>query len=490
LADHVIEHGIDGPGRFRAARDLILRRPPRIARRAGDDPADEASLVRPGEKASDAARRLAVRLDGTVLAIQGPPGTGKTWTGARMVLDLVAEGRRVGVTAQSHKVIANLLEAIVRAAAEAGADVRVGQRVDAEDPAADDRVARIGSNEVALAGLADGTFQVVGGTSWLWARLEMEGAVDVLFVDEAGQVSLATVCAVAAAADSVVLLGDPNQLPQVSQGTHPGGAGASALEHLIGDAKTIPPDRGLFLGTTYRLHPEVNAYVSDAFYEGRLATDAANAVQGLAGGERPLSGTGIRFVPIEQAGAGNRSREEATWIAEAIERLVGRDWTDREGAHRRLEAADVLVVAPYNAQVAEIAAAVHARLGVRPNVGTVDKFQGREAPVAIYSMTTSSPDEAPRDFEFLYSGNRLNVAISRARGLAILVASPELLRVACRTPEQMRLVNALCRLVEVAREQAGPATPPAGLEPAADAAAGGASPEREERYEVLDLGLA
>jgi uncharacterized protein len=310
----------------------------------------------------------------------------------------------------------------------------------------------------------------------------MEASVDVLFVDEAGQASLATVAAVAGAADSVVLLGDPNQLPQVSQGVHPEGAGASALEHVVGDAKTIPPDRGLFLDRTYRLHPRVNDYVSEAFYEGRLETDPDNARQALGDGS-PVGGVGIRHVPLAHVGASNRSRDEAAWIAEAIAGLVGRPWTDRHGVTRPMRVADVLIVAPYNAQVAEIARTVEQRLGAAPNVGTVDKFQGREAPVAIYSMTTSSPDDAPRDFDFLYSGNRLNVAVSRARGLAVLLATPALLRVACRTPEQMRLVSALCRLVEVAAAQ----------EDERDGGNGGSSaaalPERVERFEPLELGL-
>jgi uncharacterized protein len=156
---------------------------------------------------------------------------------------------------------------------------------------------------------------------------------------------------------------------------------------------------------------------------------------------------------LSHAGDGNRSREEAEWVVATIEALHGRAWTDRDGNVRPLDIPDILVVAPYNAQVAEIARLAEDRLGALPNVGTVDRFQGREAPVAIYSMTTSTPEEAPRDLEFLYSGNRLNVAISRARGLAVLVASPDLLRVACRTPEQMRLVNKLCRYVEIATEQ-------------------------------------
>ena len=449
LADHVIANGLEGPGPYRAARDLVLGLAPRIDGIESGDP-----LVPEGADATATARALALRLEDTVLAIQGPPGTGKTYTAARMILDLVARGSRVGVTAQSHRVIENLLEAVVDAATKEGRVLSIGHRNDGDDERpAPAGIERIADTKMIPGGLAEHRWDVVGGTSWVWARKDMEDAVDVLFVDEAGQVSLATVCSVAATARSVVLLGDPNQLPQVSQGTHPEGAGASALEHLVGDARTIAPDRGLLLGTTYRLHPDVNAFVSDAFYEGRLETAPGNERQRVADGE-PVGGTGIRHVPIEHDSASNRSPDEAAWIAEAIAGLVGRDWTDAQGEVHALTADDVLVVAPYNAQVAEIDRAVKAKLGRHANVGTVDKFQGREAPVAVYSMTTSSPDDAPRDLEFLYSGNRLNVAVSRARGLAVVLANPELLNVACHGPEQMRLVNALCRLVEVAGAQA------------------------------------
>ena len=474
LADHVTARGIEGPGPYRAIRDLLLRRPPRATLQP-----EGAPLVRPGETPLEAARRIVVGLDESVLPIQGPPGTGKTYSGARMVLDLVAAGRRVGVTAQSHRVIANFLEAVADAAVEEGRIVRIIHRCDdPDDASAYEAVARAGSNEALAARLHAGDVDVVGGTSWLWAREDMAGSIDVLFVDEAGQLSLATVCSVGGAARSLVLLGDPNQLPQVSQGTHPEGAEASALEHLLDGARTIAADRGLFLATTYRLHPDVNAFVSDAFYEGRLLPDAANERQALDPGI-PVGGTGVRFVGLPHSGGRNRSREEADWVVTAIEALRGRPWTDRKGRQRTLDVPDVLVVAPYNAQVAEIANRALERLGVLPNVGTVDKFQGREAPVAIYSMTTSSPEDAPRDLEFLYSGNRFNVAISRARGLAVLVASPELLRVACRSPEQMRLVNAFCRYVEIASRQA-----------AEDAAAAVVTPVGPSVAEgILTLGL-
>ncbi|MEO8208530.1 MAG: TM0106 family RecB-like putative nuclease [Chloroflexota bacterium] len=445
IADAAIESGLAGLTRYPAGRDALLRRPPSLP-----GVAPGAPLIPIGADALKTARRLALDLDGGTLPIQGPPGTGKTYTAARMILDLVAAGRRVGVTAQSHRVIANALESIAKAAAEEGQSVRIGQKTDGAELTPDwTDITQLGSNDDARDGLADGKFDVVGATAWLWAREEMEDSVHVLFVDEAGQFSLADTLAVSVACTSLVLLGDPNQLPQVSSGVHPEGAEASGLQHLVGDARTIAPDRGLLLSTTYRLHPDVNAFISPAFYDGRLSTDAANAVQALAEGA-PVGGTGVRYVPIEHLDASSRSPEEATWIASAIARLVGRMWTDRTGETRAVTIDDVLVVAPYNAQVAEIARQVEQRLGRRPNVGTVDKFQGREAPIAIYSMTTSTPDDAPRDLDFLYSGNRLNVAVSRAQGLAVVLANPALLAVACRTPEQMRLLNVMCRFVETA----------------------------------------
>ncbi len=443
VADAVIENGLDGPGPYRAIRDLLLRRAPALA------PAPGSSLVGADEPVLDAALRLARALPDAegVLAIQGPPGTGKTWTGARMIVELVRTGHRVGVSAQAHKAITNLLVETVLAAREAGVPIRALQRIDGDGADPFDEVAEASNAEIAAA-VAAGAVDVVAGTSWLFARPELDRTLDVLFVDEAGQQSLANAVAGATAARAVVLLGDPNQLPQVSQGVHPDGAGASALEHVLGTDRTLPPERGLFLPVTYRMHPRVNAFVSELFYDGRLETDPANAVQAIGG-----SGTGIRYRPVVHPGDASRSTLEADEVAELVAGLIGQPWTDKHGVTRPLTGEDVVIVAPYNAHVAEIHAAIERRIGSRLRVGTVDKFQGQEAPVSIFSTATSSPDELPRDMEFLYSGNRLNVAVSRARGLAIVVSSPELLTVACRTAEQMKLVNAFCRLVEVAEEQ-------------------------------------
>jgi uncharacterized protein len=261
----------------------------------------------------------------------------------------------------------------------------------------------------------------------------------VLVIDEAGQISLADALAMGTSARSVILLGDPLQLAQVSQGVHPPGSGASVLKHLLAQAATIPEDRGIFLTQTRRMHPEVCAYVSDAFYEGRLDAIAECA-------DRSTSlGVGIRWLPVPHDGDRVESVEEAEVIAAEIRRVLGGTFTDAKGT-RPLRTSDVMVVAPYNAQVRLLAE----RLPAGVEIGTVDKFQGREAPVVFYSMTTSSGEDVPHGLEFLFSRHRLNVAISRAQCLAYLVCSPGLLEVNCRTIEQMRLANALCRFAELA----------------------------------------
>ena len=440
LGGWVVEHGVDAEGPWRAARDLLLRRPPR----AGQVPG--AALCDRGEDELVAARRLAIGLQDTTLAIQGPPGSGKTYTGARMILSLVAAGKRVGISANSHKVIGNFIGAVRTAALEEGVDVRIAQKISEEGQGVDDpEVTVTTDNDTVRDGLRDGAFDVVGGTSWLWASEQSDGLVDVLFVDEAGQVALANVLATAAAAASIVLLGDPQQLDQPLQGSHPPGAERSALAHLLDGRPTMPEELGLFLEHTYRLHPDVGRFTSEAFYDGRLES-RPDLEQQRIHGPAPLGGSGLRFLEANHVGADSLSRAEALQVAGIVRALVesGSTWTDRDGTERRIGYGDILVVAPYNAQVGQIASL----LPTGARVGTVDKFQGQEAPISIYSMTSSSPEDAPRGMSFLYSRNRLNVATSRARCVAIVVAEPALLRVRARTPEQMRLANALCQFVE------------------------------------------
>jgi len=439
----VAEHGVDAPGGYRAARDLLLRRRPSVGGSAGDP------LEAPGEGGVRAARRLALLLDHAALAIQGPPGSGKTFTGARMICDLVREGKRVGVCAQSHKVIRNLLTEVVKAAKEEQGGIRCLQKVKEKNPVPERGIAETTDNAEVLAALRSGPTRVAGGTAWMWAREEFFEAVDVLFVDEAGQMSLANVLAIAQSAKSVVLLGDPQQLEQPIQGCHPPGTAASALEHVLGGAQTIAPDRGLFLEETWRLPPAICDLTSELFYERRLRPHAGVERQSLAGGTA-FPGSGLWYVPVVHDANQSASPEEVEIVAELVRSLLedGVRWSDRGGEEHDLRLEDILVIAPYNAQVADLTAA----LPREARVGTVDKFQGQEAPVVIYSMTTSTPEDAPRGMEFLYSPNRFNVATSRARCACIVVGSPRLFEPDCQSPQQMKLANAFCRFLEVARE--------------------------------------
>ena len=425
-----------------AAQNLLARRPPSLA--------SAAFLPLAGEQAVDFAVRIAGELNETCLAIQGPPGSGKTYTGAQMILALAQQGRKVAVTATSHKVIRNLLDAVCAAADEAGQDVSLahkqGRADDADEPSGVDVLL---TNESALYALESGTANVVGGTAWLWARPEFARAVDVLFVDEAGQMSLANVLAVSRAAESIVLLGDPQQLEQPQKGSHPDGADASALQHILGEHRTIPPERGIFLPVTWRLGPRVCSFTSELFYEGRLSSKPGLEYQHLSGAGQ-FDGSGLWVVEVKHEGNRNSSPEEVDAVADLVTGLTtsGVRWVNEHGEEAQMTGNRILVVSSYNAQVSRLAERLEP-LGVR--VGTVDKFQGQEAPVVIYSMATSSPEDAPRGMEFLYSLNRLNVATSRARCAAILVASPRLFEPECRTPRQMKLANALCRYRELAR---------------------------------------
>ena len=441
IARAVVEDGLGDAARYRAASDLLMRHPPRTGR------ADGEQLILPGESPLEAACRLVLSLDRTILPIQGPPGSGKTFTGARMIVAALKAGKRVGVTGPSHSVIAQLLDKICEAAREEGYSVSGIQKAEQSQLCTAGEIKRAGQNEDVLEALQRGEATLAGGTAWLWSREEMIGAVDLLFIDEAGQFSLANALGVAPAADSLVLLGDPKQLDEPLQGVHPPGTDVSALAHLLGDAPTMPPEQGLFLDRTFRLHPDICRFTSELFYDGRLHPRDGLEAQCIRG-HGPLSGAGLRFVPVHHEGNVSESPEEVEVVADIIGRLLdgGAMWTNSEGVTSPLTIRDILVVAPYNAHVA----ALQAGLPKGARVGTVDKFQGQEAPIVIYSIATSSAEDAPRGMGFLFSLNRLNVATSRAQALVVVVANPDLFEPECRTPEQMKLANAFCRYQELA----------------------------------------
>ncbi|MFH1341904.1 MAG: TM0106 family RecB-like putative nuclease [Pseudomonadota bacterium] len=433
IGEYVAANGMEGDGPYRAARDLLMRMPPRI----GDRP-----IQQDGEPTLDAALRIAPHLQPGVFPIQGPPGAGKTHTGARMICALVQAGKTVGVTANSHKVIRNLLNAVVTAADEMGVDVQCMQKPsDKED---DVHRLRFTTKAPELLGAIGHGIHVGGGTAWLWASPDAAEAVDVLFIDEAAQMALANVLAVSQAASTIVLLGDPQQLDQPMQGSHPEGTDVSSLHHILGGDQTIADDRGLFLAETWRLHPDICTYTSELFYGDRLHPRPGLEVQDIRSGGR-IRGAGLRYVPVPSEGNQSSSPEEANCVRDLVNEILGAGttWIDKHGVEAPVTLHDILIIAPYNAQVFELQDRIP---GGR--IGTVDKFQGQEAPIVIYSMTTSSYADAPRGMEFLYSLNRLNVATSRAKCICVLVASPSVFEAQCRTPRQMQLANAFCRYLE------------------------------------------
>jgi predicted RecB family nuclease len=388
----------------------------------------------------------ATQLDHSYVAIQGPPGTGKTYQGAHLVRTLINGGRRVGITAFSHYAIDNLLEEIIGVFITAGELDRLhAVRRGAKPEHGGLPGVKYAPNNGPC---ARSEFNLVAGTTWLFAGADMRGApVDVLLIDEAGQLALADALAASRSARNLILLGDPLQLPQVTQGVHPGGGGRSVLEHALGEHVTMPADRGVFLTETRRMHPDICSFISDEIYEGRLSSHSSCEQQ------TTVLGTGLRWLQAHHEGNSTQSPQEADIVAAEIGRLIGTPWTDQHGQVCPLAADDFMVVAPYNDQVNLVRARLDRDERTRGvPVGTVDKFQGQEAAVVFFTMATSTSADMTRGADFLFSRNRLNVAISRARCLAYLVCTEGLLNTRAHTVPEMRLLSTLCAFVEWSQE--------------------------------------
>ncbi|OWV41646.1 nuclease [Mameliella alba] len=419
-----------GPRMLRAADALLTRATPRF--RSGP-----RAVVLNGRDPVEGTIDAVMDMDGTVLPIQGPPGTGKTYITARAILALVRAGRKVAVASTSHEAVKNVLMGILDAHEWEDPDFTIVHKLSDDTYTEDCPIRRTNQNDENLFRGAD----VVGGTAWLFSREGLRGHFDHIFVDEAGQVGLANMLAMSTCAENVVLVGDPRQLPQVQQGAHPAPADLSCLDWMQGADAAIRSDRGIFLPVTRRMHPDVCRFISNQVYEGRLESHADTGRQRVDGvPEWPA--TGAHLVPVKHEGNSQSAPKEVETIRAAAAALVTGIWTDREGQTRPMTEADIIVVAPYNLQVNALRRALPP--GIR--VGTVDKFQGQEAPVCLVSMTASSGEEMPRGMEFLLSRERINVAVSRAKGLTLVFASPRLLDTTCTSVEQMALLNLLCAL--------------------------------------------
>lgn len=437
---------VEGDGKYRAIEAVLSQSLPTIhGVTVGSPvvPVDKDALPQIIEAISN--------LESSYLFVQGPPGAGKTYTGSHVIVALLKKGCRVGVSSNSHKAINNLLQGIVKVAKEQkyvfkGAKKSTSGKTDSYFDG--DYIEDVFNNEDIWGAFGgEGEYRLIAGTAWLFSDEDMDQQLDYIFVDEAGQVALANLVAMGTSAKNIVLLGDQMQLGQPIQGVHPGRSGESSLEYLLNGMATIPAERGIFLGTTWRMHPDVCRFISDAVYDGRLEPEPNNANQALLlsdDAHPALMPTGLRYVPIEHDACSQRSQDEAELVVDLVNSLLQQRYRDKQGQEHPMTLNDILIVAPYNMQVNLLKQVLPE--GAR--VGTVDKFQGQEAEAVIVSMATSSGDYLPRNIEFLYSKNRLNVAISRAKCLAIFIANPDLMAIRCATPEEMALVNTLCWVSE------------------------------------------
>jgi uncharacterized protein len=437
FASVIDEDGLAHTGPHHASKDLLMRRKPKL-----QDGTEGASLL-PDEDPVTGAIRLALNLDKSILPIQGPPGTGKTYTGAKMIIALVKAKKKIGITAISHSVIRTLADKVKALADEENFKIEFVHKVTDKSDNAPAHITETNDSKKAIAALDEQ--KVVCGTVWLWADDNSRETLDYLFIDEAGQMSLSHALAASRAAKNIVLLGDPQQLEQPQKGSHPEGSDVAALTYLLEGHPTMPEGKGLFLAHTRRLHPSITQFTSEIFYESRLQSLPGLERQQISGSTH-FDDAGLFYVPVTHRGNQSKSREEIEVTANIVEQLLGSaSYINARGEKRPITKEDILIVAPYNAQVAAL---IEKLPGM--HIGTVDRFQGKEAPVVIYTLTSSTVDDAPRGMNFLFSPNRLNVATSRAQSTCILIASTTLLQADCHTIEQMKWANALCRYVELA----------------------------------------
>jgi uncharacterized protein len=426
------ERFVRGPAQAdRALVDILMRRPPRLKGRSA------GPMRNPGEPLTDAVIRAAMDLDYSYLFIQGPPGTGKTYTAAQAIVALLRAGKRVGVSSNSHKAINKLLSEVEARGAESALNFKGAKKGTKNAPETEFNSSHI--NTIFSSEEAAPEHRLVGGTVFHFAREDQREAYDYLFVDEAGQVSLGNLVAMAGAAANIVLVGDQMQLPQPVQGVHPGESGLSCLEYLLEGKPTVPEESGILLNETRRLHPSLCTFISEAVYDGRLEAHPSTAGRYLKlqpGGHGALQAAGLSFVPIVHEGCTQSSRAEAEEISRLVMELCTQTLI-RGGNEAAISLKDILIVAPYNLQVNLL----KQLLPQGAQVGTVDKFQGQEAAIVIISMTTSKGVEAPRGTEFLFNPNRFNVAVSRAECLAIVIHGTELLEGAWTKIDDLRRLN-------------------------------------------------
>ena len=430
-------------GLKKCIHDLLLRFPP-------DLPGYKGSLILEKNNLIKEASDHALNLNHSVLCIQGPPGSGKTYTATHIILNLIQKGKRIGVTSNSHKAVLNLLKMLSE---QNKKNIRFKCQKVHKKGGKEEEQMFVGNYPVELVEQVSEEANVVGGTVYFFSRENQRDAYDYLFVDEASQVSLTNVVSAARSAKNIILLGDQNQLEQPIQGTHPGESGKSALTYYTNGQITIPENKGIFLPTSYRMHPKICKFISENFYKGELSPHKKNEKQKIILPpplKDRLPNSGVYFIPLDHSGNREASLEEAEIISDLYKHLLQAQWLDKEGNKSAITTKDILIVAPYNLQVAYLKRKLNQK-GVR--IASVDKFQGQEAPISILSMAASTIQDAPRGIDFLLNKNRLNVAISRAKCLSIIVGSNTLLDTNLSSIQNMELMNIWCRITSTQSHQ-------------------------------------
>ena len=433
LEDYILNDGEN----YKSIMDMLERKEPDIKNiKSG------STLIEENKDLITQSIEIVKNLNNSYLTIQGPPGTGKTYTSAKIIIELMKAGKKVGITSNSHEAIKTLLIAIEQQAVDQNYEFS-GMR---KSKSSDKHEWKFIRNVTTGKPLNMDSYSLFAGTSWFFVDPRMNKTLDYLFIDEAGQVALGTTIANATSADNLVLIGDQMQLSQPMRAKHEGYARMSSLDFILEDDDTISTDKGVFLNVTRRLNKKICNYISTSFYDSRLTSDPITETRSVNLKLDPIKDEGLFYVPIDHSGCSQRSDEEADLVEKVFNKIVNKQYKS-ENITGKISAKDIMVVAPYNAQANNIRERLKKKFKDDVRVGTIDLFQGQEAKVVLISMTTSDVESLPRHKDFFFSRNRLNVAISRAECVAIIIFNENLLLASASNIKEMKLINSFCKLL-------------------------------------------
>ena len=434
-----LEDYIDNDGKnYKSIMDMLERKHPDI-----NNIKNGSNLINEGKDLIVQSTEIVKNLNNSYLTIQGPPGTGKTYSSANIIIELMRAGKKVGVTSNSHEAIKTLLKAIEQQAKDQDFEFSGMRKAKSSDKYDWKFIKDITVSKP----LNMDDYSLYAGTSWFFVDPRMNKTLDYLFIDEAGQVALGTTIANATSAKNLVLIGDQMQLSQPMRAKHEGYARMSSLDFILEDKDTISADRGIFLNTTRRLNNKICDFISSSFYDSRLTSDPITETRSVNLKLDPIKDEGLFYVPIEHSGCSQRSDEEADLIEKTYNKIINKEFKVGKNTGK-ISAKDIMVVAPYNAQANNIRERLKKKFKEEVRVGTIDLFQGQEAKVVLISMTTSDVESLPRHKDFFFSRNRLNVAISRAECVAIIIFNENLLLASASSIKEMKLMNSFCKLLK------------------------------------------